>query len=235
MSKPINGETMRGGIQDMSIPYVKTLLIGKVKQVDDSKSKEEAWSSAIFKEPVDEPVWLGVNGLTGDEVADTKHHGGPDKAVFAYPVEHYDYWAEELSTTDMGIGAMGENLAIQDMDERKVCIGDIYRYGDAVIQVAQPREPCWKPARRFGEKDLAKLISSTGRTGWYFRVLEEGEVQGGQTITFMERPSSRWTVEACHEIVSGSNEDRELTRELSTSPFLAEDLRESLHKRLEEK
>lgn len=108
--------------------------------------------------------------------------GDKRRRFFAYPVSHYDYWQNEQQIEGIHIGGMGENLAVADMDEYTVCIGDTYQFGEAVIQVSQPRKPCWKPARRHRTMDLAMRIQKTGRTGWYFRVLQEGVVKAGAEL-----------------------------------------------------
>jgi len=108
---------------------------------------ERPWRSGIFKEEVDEPVWLGRTNLVGDGQADLKHHGGPEKAVHVYAAAHYPAWQRELQRADLTYGAFGENFTVEGQTEETVCIGDTYRVGDAVVQVSQPRQPCWKPAR----------------------------------------------------------------------------------------
>ncbi|WP_198155046.1 MOSC domain-containing protein [Salisediminibacterium beveridgei] len=211
---------------------MSTVLAGQVKQMAHAKFKTQTWSSAICKEAVDGPVWIGALGLSGDEVADRENHGGPDKAVFAYPSVHYDFWATDLPEAAMGMGAMGENLAICGMDETQVYIGDRYQIGDALLQVAQPRQPCWKPAYRYGQKTLTGRILATGRTGWYFRVLTEGDLKAGQAVLLMERPNSTWTVAKCHDLLHAKSVNPDEVRELSQVPFLAERLKRELLKRL---
>ena len=219
----------------MSAPYVKKLLAGKVKKIGDpdaSNRMAQQWESGIFKNSVKEKLWLSQTGLTGDEVADTKNHGGPEKAIFAYPTIHYDLWKEELDLKEIGIGAMGENMAVHSMDEHSVCIGDTYQFGDSVIQVSQPRQPCWKPARRFRMIDFALLIQQSGRTGWYFRVLKEGFVQGELEVTLLERPYPQWTIAKCNEVMHIKKDDVKLVKELYSCRFLAESWRQTLSKRL---
>lgn len=217
------------------IPYVEKLFIGKVKQLGDPHARDvmdRPWESGMFKEETTKKVWLSKTNLSGDEVADTKHHGGVEKAVFAYPMKHYNFWKEELDLATIGIGAMGENLAVKYTDEYMVCIGDTYELGDAVIQVSQPRQPCWKPARRFRRKDFALRIQQSGKTGWYFRVLKEGFVQGKQELKLMERPYPQWTVARANEVMHVKKDDLKLAEELATCPLLAKNWKETLSKRL---
>lgn len=219
----------------MPIPTVLKIFTGKLKQIGDPNAKnrmDRRWESGIFKTEKDEKIWLGKTALQGDEVADKINHGGPEKAVFAYPVQHYAYWKEDLKLETMDMGAMGENLAVLEMDESTVCIGDIYQLGDAVIQVSQPRRPCWKPARRFQVIDLALRIQNTGRTGWYFRVIKEGTIQPGENLTLIERRFPKWTIAACNHVMNTKQVDMQLTEELASCELLAENWRESLKKRL---
>ncbi|PWU69812.1 MOSC domain-containing protein [Gracilibacillus dipsosauri] len=222
----------------MNPPIIRKLLTGKVKKLGSPEAKDKMdreWESAIFKQSVEGRKWLSKTGLAGDEVADTKNHGGLEKAIFAYSTHHYDYWRKEQGIEKIGIGAMGENLAVESLDEQRVCIGDTYRFGEAVIQVAQPRRPCWKPARRYRIMDFALQIQETGRTGWYFRVLEEGYVQAEQELILLERPYPKWTIAQCNEVMYRKKDDLALVEELASCPFLAESWKETLSKRLKGK
>ncbi|WP_188208183.1 MOSC domain-containing protein [Alkalibacillus aidingensis] len=219
----------------MSAPYIKELLVGRVKKIGDSEAsiqRERQWESGMFKEGTNDQLWLSRTGLASDEVADKKNHGGPEKAIFAYSTCHYDYWKEDLGLEKIGIGAMGENLAVQSMDEHSVCIGDRYQFGDSVIQVSQPRKPCWKPARRFNINDFALRIQQTGRTGWYFRVLEEGYVQSEVELSLLERPYPQWTIAKCNEIMYEKKDDIKLNKKLYSCELLADKWKQSLAKRL---
>ncbi|MBM7650866.1 MOSC domain-containing protein [Neobacillus cucumis] len=206
----------------------KTVGIKNAKQAMDRE-----WTSAIFKEPVTDAVWVGKTGLTGDEQFDQKNHGGPEKAVFAYSSEHYTYWQTDHNITNISIGGMGENFVLENMNEDEVAIGDIYQIGEAIVQVSQPRQPCWKPARRFKTKNLALLIQNTGRTGWYFRVLKEGSVKAGEAFTLLQRPYPQWTIGKCNEIMHGQKQDFEQLKELAACEFLAPSLQDTLQRRVE--
>lgn len=212
------------------------MFTGKVKRLGDPNAKDRMdrpWESGIFKTEKDDRIWLGDTALHGDEVADKKNHGGPEKAVFAYPIKHYDYWKEDLELQTIDMGAMGENLAVLDMDESTVCIGDIYKLGDALIQVSQPRRPCWKPARRFKVMDFALRIQNSGRTGWYFRVLQEGHVQSGVELALIERSYPEWTITACNEVMYVHKDNMRLAQDLASCELLAVNWRRSLEKRLQ--
>ena len=145
--------------------------------------------TGIFKHEREAPAWLGREGLTGDAQADRRVHGGIEKALHQYPVAHYARLAAAFphAAALLVRGSMGENLSVAGWDEGNVCIGDVFRLGDARIQVSQPRSPCWKIDRRYSQDGMAKLIAAEGLTGWYFRVLEEGEVGPGCTFALLER------------------------------------------------
>ncbi|GGJ97585.1 molybdenum cofactor sulfurase [Lentibacillus kapialis] len=217
-------------------PVVNKILTGKVKRMGNPDAKdrmERPWESGIFKAKADGEQWIGLEGFTSDEIADKKVHGGPEKAVFAYPSKHYAHWREYLKIDDIGIGAMGENLSVANIDEGSVCIGDTYRFGDSIIQVSQPRRPCWKPARRFRVMDFALRIQSSGLTGWYYRVLQEGYVKAGMEMELIERRYPEWTVAACNEIMYVKKRDLDLAEQLASCPLLAPNWKKSLNKRLQ--
>lgn len=219
----------------MIAPYLLKLLTGKVKQMGDPDATvriDKSWESGMFKKEVEGNCWLGETGLEHDEVADTKNHGGPEKAVFAYPASHYSFWQKKLETDEIGVGAMGENLSLQEVDEFSICIGDTFEIGDAVIQVSQPRQPCWKPARRFRQIDLALQIQNSGRTGWYFRVLKEGYVSSESSLKLMERPFPQWSIAACNEVMHFNKHDFRQADDLASCSLLAPNWQRTLHKRL---
>ena len=215
-------------------PYVHQLFLGKVKEVgkkDAIDPMDRLWTTGMFKEPTSEKVWLSETGLQGDEVGDKKNHGGQEKALFAYPIGHYRYW-REIEQIDMHYGGFGENMAVLEMDEFSVFIGDIYQFGDAIIQVSQPRNPCWRPARRYRRKELALQIQNTGKTGWYFRVLKPGYVWSKVDLELKERPYPQWSIAAANEVMHHEKHDLVRTDELSRCEGLAPGWREKLQKRL---
>lgn len=151
--------------------------------------------SAIAKRPLAGRVALTPEGVAGDEQGDRRVHGGPDKAVHHYPADHYAAWAADLTPTPTALdapGAFGENLSASGLTEAEVCVGDVLRLGTATLQVSQARQPCWKLNHRFGRPDMARRVQSTGRTGWYYRVLEAGAAEAGDTLTPLERPCPDW-------------------------------------------
>jgi MOSC domain-containing protein YiiM len=144
--------------------------------------KGESVTTGIFKEPVQGRAMLRRLNLDGDGQADLTVHGGEDKAVYVYPVEHYDYWREKLRRNDLSFGQFGENFTVAGMLENQIHIGDIFRIGGAMVQVTQPRVPCYKLAIKMQMPQFPKLFMAAGRTGFYLRVLEEGEVGAGDVI-----------------------------------------------------
>src|SRR5277367_3306676 len=144
---------------------------------DAAAAHDKPWATGFFKNQVDGPVFVSTTNLAGDGQADLKNHGGIDKAVLAYSANHYPKWRDELRMPDMPCGAFGENLTIAGFNEESVCIGDIVRIGGVTFEVSQPRQPCWKLARRWRMHELVGFVVRNGRTGWYLRVLEEGWIE----------------------------------------------------------
>jgi MOSC domain-containing protein YiiM len=167
---------------------------GRVLSVQVGRPSDLRWRgkkvpSAIIKGRVDGRVALGVDGLDGDEQADLSVHGGPDKAVCCYPSEHFPGWAAFLEHAELPNGAFGENLTLAGLTEDAVCIGDTYTLGTATVQVAQPRGPCFKLAARWNARTLPGEMAHSLKSGFYFRVLEPGDVGAGDTLDLTERVS----------------------------------------------
>src|SRR5688572_24480431 len=154
---------------------LSSLSVGKPTYIEAA----EPWTSGIYKSPVHGRVALSLTNLAGDGQADLRVHGGPDKAVCVYAAEHYSSWREELGVEDCGPGWFGENFSVEGQSEKDAAVGDTYRIGTALVQISQPRAPCWKLGRRWNRPDMPKLVVQSGRTGWYLRVLEPGEVECG--------------------------------------------------------
>ena len=157
-------------------------------------SKGRRISTGIFKQPVEGPVMLWRLNLDGDRQADLSVHGGPAKAVYAYPSEHYPLWQKELPDMDLPYGMFGENFTTEGLNEDNTNIGDRFRIGEAVVMVTQPREPCFKLAAKFGRDDIIKNFLESGRSGFYLAVVEEGTVESGQTIERIYRDENGVTV-----------------------------------------
>ena len=153
--------------------------------------------SGVHKTPVQGRVRLTAQGLQGDAQGDLRLHGGVEKAVHHYPQEHYAAWRAELGAHAMleAPGAFGENLHSQGVTEATVCLGDQWRVGDVLLEVTQARQPCWKLNERFGLPDMAQRVQQSHRTGWYYRVLEEGDFWAGAALVLQARPFPEWTLE----------------------------------------
>lgn len=193
---------------------------------------DRPWATGFFKEPVSGAVRLGLTNLDGDGQADLVHHGGADKAVLAYSAEHYPGWRQSMNSPSLPFGAFGENFTVAGLTEADVCIGDTWQVGDeAVVQVSQPRQPCWKLARRWRIKTLALDVQQSGRTGWYFRVLSEGIVAAGMRLVLRERPHPDWTVERANRVMHTEKSDIAAAWELAAIPLLSDNWRMTLTRR----
>lgn len=222
-------------MKQLEEPHLHKVYTGKVKQVGNPDSEdpmERDWETAMFKTKREDKVWLSKTGISGDEVANELLYGGLDKALFCYPIKHYADWQDKYERDDMVIGTMGENFAVLEMDEFSVCIGDIYEVGDAIIQVSQPRKPTWQEARRFHILDLALDMQRTGRTGWYYRVLEEGNIWGDIPVNLLERPYPQWSVQAANEIMYQYKQELRLADDLAACGALSQNWVRHLRKRL---
>jgi MOSC domain-containing protein YiiM len=170
---------------------VDQLLVGSVQAIPGHDVK-----SGIVKRPTTSRLMLRKDGFEADAQEDLKHHGGLEKAVHHYPFEHYETWSGLIGEQPVlnQPGAFGENISTKGMTEQSVAIGDRFRFGDALIEVSQGRQPCWKLNLRFGVSSMAKQVQKSGMTGWYYRVLEEGYCKAGQELELVERISPDWTL-----------------------------------------
>lgn len=194
------------------------------------KNKEVA--SAIKKLPVTDTIFLSYINFDGDEQADLVNHGGRDKAVCVYPYEHYPYWEGELKTR-LEMGAFGENLTTKGLLETEACIGDIYRLGEAVVQISQPRQPCYKLAARYGAQDMPLRVQDTGYTGFYFRVLREGKVSWADRLILEQCHPLGVTISFANRIKYIDKENQEAIHTILAVEELSDSWRASLAKRLQ--
>ena len=169
--------------------------------------------------------------LEGDRQSDLTVHGGKDKAVYAYAVEHYDYWAEQLPGFELSPGMFGENLTTAGLDENVVKIGDRYAFGSAVLQVTQPRMPCFKLALRFGLADMVKRFWQSGRSGIYFSVVKEGDVAAGDRIEKATDGPEEVTVADVVRLYRGGEESQELLERVLRAPLFGGWKREIVERR----
>ena len=181
-----------------------------------------AETSAIAKHPREGIVQLLENGFAPDEQADRRVHGGPDKAVHLYPLDHHGFWREKLGDHPLLTepGAFGSNMAISGITEAMVHIGDRFTLGTALIEVSQPRQPCWKIEHRFGTKGMVAAIIETGRCGWYFRVIESGEVAAGDVLERIAVGASEWSVaRVFRTLVAGNGTQAEYAQLAALTPL----------------
>lgn len=154
---------------------------------------EKIWTG-IYKEPTDRPVRLGRLKLDGDGQADLSVHGGEFQAAYSYPVEHFGYWRKVLGADKLPYGTFGENLTVEGLLEDEVCVGDILSIGEAKVQVTMHRLPCFKFSHKVGRPSILKEFLQSGKSGFYHRVIQEGNVQAGDSIELLERDSRGITV-----------------------------------------
>lgn len=193
----------------------------------------DAWRTGIYKSPVSERLQVSQTNLDGDRQANTRVHGGPDKAVCCYASEHYPYWREILEVGDTFVyGAFGENFTLENMTEPQVCIGDIYAVGTAQMQVSQPRQPCINVVRKWKTETLPQQMIEKGFTGFYLRVLQTGEVGAGDTLTLLERPCPDLTIAAANEAAYLKAGGREFADYLANLPELSQEWRRIFRRRL---
>ena len=206
----------------MGDPHVFSIHAGKVRPLG-----PQGVPSGFVKDPVAGPVSVMPLGLAGDEQADLTVHGGLEKAVYAYSLGNYDIWLRKYPQHAAALvpGGFGENLCIQGLDESQICTGDVHRIGSCRLQVCQPRQPCFKLALRFDDKFMPKAMIRTGRAGWYYRVLEPGEIAVGDAVKLDERPNPDFPFARLIELISyGKATAAELGR-LKDMPGLASDWR----------
>lgn len=220
-----NGEA-RGVVQSIQIGRVQTH-----DGVAHDGTPTRLWTSAIVKAGVAGPVEVGPLGILGDEQADLKHHGGPEKAILAYAAGHYAAWIEAYPAHGFAAGGFGENLTMAGIAESDCCIGDVIRLGSTLLQVTQPRQPCWKLSRLWGIAQFAVQVQNSGRTGWYLRVLETGRISPGDEATLVERPFSTFTVTYANAVMHGRPHDRDADLELAACPALATSWQTTLRRR----
>jgi MOSC domain-containing protein YiiM len=209
------------------------------------------WKSAILRASIDGSVTIGRLGLANDQQKERKHHGGPTKAVLIYAAAHYPDWADslgahaaahaaelramsaEIDASRFGWGAFGENITIDGIDERSVCLGDIWQIGDATLQITEPRAPCATLARRWLRPTLIDEVNANARAGWYNAVLREGAASTGADATLLERVTDVWTVERVFYLLHRRVVSRNDVIALHDAPCTNDALRARLSRRLE--
>ncbi|HSA94130.1 MAG TPA: MOSC domain-containing protein [Terriglobales bacterium] len=210
----------------------------QIISVNVSLPREVAWKgmtvrTGIFKEPVEGTVTIRQLNLEGDRQADLTVHGGADKAVYAYPSEHYSYWRGQLPEVPFSWGNFGENLTTEGLREDTLHIGDRLRVGSAVLMVTQPRMPCYKLEVRFGRDDMIKRFLASGRSGFYFAVVEPGSVATGSDIEILSRDPHRVSVGDITQVYLGHSRDLELLGRIQNLSALPQNWKEALLRKVE--
>ncbi|GBF72556.1 MOSC domain-containing protein [Paenibacillus sp. 598K] len=188
-------------------------------------------NTGIFKDPTEASLFLSYTNLDGDGQGDLVHHGGREKAVCVYPYEHYPFWEEALGR-QLSYGALGENVTTQGLLETEVCIGDTFRLGEAIVEVSQPRQPCYKLTLRYGVPEMVLKVQQTGYTGFYFRVLQEGLVSRDAGISLLERHQTGITIAYANRMMHQDKDDLEGARRILAVAELSDNWRRTFMKRL---
>jgi len=208
--------------------HVVSLNVGGPREVE---WRGRLVRTSIWKEPVQGAVRVTSLNLDGDAQSDLSVHGGPDKAVYAYPAEHYDYWQRELDVDALPWAAFGENLTTSGILEPDLAIGDRVRVGSAELMVTQPRLPCFKLGIRFGRDDMVKRFLQSGRSGFYFAVVREGEITAGDRLEIAVRDTRGVTVSDLIALETADEPDRDLLRRALETPALPESWKRHFRKR----
>jgi MOSC domain-containing protein YiiM len=189
----------------------------KIISTNIGKPTEFIWNgktetTGIFKKPVNEPIYLTKNDVLKDEVSNRLNHGGYYKACYIFSADHYPYWKELYPNLEWTWGMFGENLTVANFDEKKVYLGDIYKVGEAVVQVSQYREPCYKFGYKFGTQKILKQFIEYGYGGTYLSILEEGNVNVNDEFTLIERPENSLSVYNLFQVVFSKYKDQDLLK-----------------------
>ena len=185
-------------------PKILSINVSLPKEIDFEGQKV---TTGIFKEPIEGRIMLRTLNLDGDKQADLTVHGGPDKAVYAYPIEHYEFWRKVYPDMEMPNGMFGENFTIEGLIEIDVNVGDIFRIGSSKVVATQPRMPCYKLGVKFGRMDVLKKFLASGRSGIYFKVLKEGEVGAGDLIVRIKNDTNRIGIGDIVRLYASDRED----------------------------
>ena len=209
---------------------VISLNVGLPRVVE---SHGEPVVTGIFKEPVEGPVMLRTLNLDGDRQADLTVHGGISKAVYAYPLEHYEFWRRELPEMELSYGMFGENFTTEGLLENDVNVGDRFSVGEAELMVTEPRLPCYKLGIKFGRADIIRKFLQSRRTGFYFAVIKEGQVQAGDELELLSRDANNITIADITRLYAFEKDDLNTLRRAVKLNALSESWREYFQKQLQ--
>ena len=209
---------------------VISLNVGLPRVVE---SHGEPVVTGIFKEPVEGPVMLRTLNLDGDRQADLTVHGGISKAVYAYPLEHYEFWRRELPEMELSYGMFGENFTTEGLLENDANVGDRFSVGEAELMVTEPRLPCYKLGIKFGRADIIRKFLQSRRTGFYFAVIKEGQVQAGDELELLSRDANNITIADITRLYAFEKDDLNTLRRAVKLNALSESWREYFQKQLQ--
>ena len=212
-------------------PVLQSVQVGMPQTLSDENwpdPKQASWTTGFYKSPVDDWVNVGTLNIDGDGQADKVHHGGIDKAILAYSADHFEAWQSELEGRPVTGGMFGENLTISGLDETTVCIGDQLQINDVILEITQPRQPCWKLGRRWNLKELPKRVIQTARCGWYCRVLQTGKIKSGLPVQLIRRLHPTWTIKRAHQVRYDKSSDDSERRELASLEQLSQAWKDEL-------
>jgi MOSC domain-containing protein YiiM len=219
-------------VHDMNDPRVVSIHVGKIAPLG-----PDGVPSGFVKDNVARNVTVAALGIVGDEQADLRVHGGPDKAVYAYALAHYTAWRREYPrhTNLLIAGGLGENLSIQGMTEADLCVGDVHSIGTTLLQVCQPRQPCFKFALRFNDNQMPGAMIRNGRAGWYYRVLQPGVISPSDQVVLRERPNPNFPFARLVDLITHHNATIAEWQQMNDMPGLAIDWRQRAARRLSQR
>lgn len=212
--------------------FLGKIISIQISDIQTIKDSNKTWETGSFKTPIKE-CFVHDLGLKGDKVFDTKHHGGVDKAVFANALLNYSKWQSFLQIKEtLPFGALAENLTIDGIDETDVYIGDIHKIGEVILEVSQPREPCWKIGQKWHNKYFTKYIYESGETGWYYRVLQTGEIKQNDSLELIKRVNEKVSIKMANKILREPQKYEENINYLLNLEVLSTAWKESLRKKV---
>ncbi len=186
--------------------------------------------TGIYKYPVNEPIFLGSEDVVADHVIDRRYHGGVDKACYLYSADHYSFWKNKYPEADFNWGMFGENITMSGLNESQIHIGDRFQLGEAVVQVSQPRQPCFKLGVRFNDQKVVSDFWELPYPGIYLRIIKQGSVKNGDEMILLDRNIESLTVSQVFSIFSGNRENMELIDKALKEDFLAASCRRDIDK-----
>jgi len=206
---------------------VKSVNIGKKRTVT---WKNKQIETGIFKYAIDQPIYLGKEDVKNDDVVERKYHGGIDKACYLYSKDHYPFWKKKYPETDIQWGAFGENITIEGLDESNILIGSTYQLGDALIEISQPRQPCYKLGIRFNNPLVVKDFFQSDYPGIYIRIIKEGSVKVGDEMKLITQPVDGISVKEVHSLFHKNRKNNSLGQKAIKEKKLASGYKKDLIK-----